>query len=77
MQDIPQMTIVTWIVVGAIAGFVASVIAGSREGLLMMVLLGIVGAVVAAGSPIRSSRSRRQRHRCQCDEHNRCPWRAR
>ena len=46
MQDIPQMTLVTWIVVGAIAGFLASVIAGSREGLLMMVVLGIVGAVV-------------------------------
>jgi uncharacterized membrane protein YeaQ/YmgE (transglycosylase-associated protein family) len=46
MQDIPQMTLVTWIVVGAIAGFLASVIAGSREGLLMMVILGIVGAVV-------------------------------
>jgi uncharacterized membrane protein YeaQ/YmgE (transglycosylase-associated protein family) len=40
------MTIVTWIIVGAIAGFIASVIAGSREGLLMMVVLGIVGAVV-------------------------------
>jgi uncharacterized membrane protein YeaQ/YmgE (transglycosylase-associated protein family) len=46
MQDIPQMTIVAWIVVGAIAGFLASFISGSREGLLMMVLLGIVGAVV-------------------------------
>jgi uncharacterized membrane protein YeaQ/YmgE (transglycosylase-associated protein family) len=40
------MTWVTWIVVGAIAGFVASLIAGSREGLLMMVVLGIVGAVI-------------------------------
>jgi len=40
------MTWVTWIVVGAIAGFVASLISGSREGLIMMVVLGIVGAVV-------------------------------
>ncbi|MGA3058330.1 MAG: GlsB/YeaQ/YmgE family stress response membrane protein [Candidatus Limnocylindrales bacterium] len=40
------MTIVTWIVVGAIAGFLASLISGSREGLIMMVVLGIVGAVV-------------------------------
>jgi len=46
MQDIPQMTLVTWVIVGAIAGFLASVISGSREGLLMMVVLGIVGAVV-------------------------------
>jgi uncharacterized membrane protein YeaQ/YmgE (transglycosylase-associated protein family) len=40
------MTLLTWIVVGAIAGFIASLISGSREGLLMMVVLGIVGAVV-------------------------------
>jgi uncharacterized membrane protein YeaQ/YmgE (transglycosylase-associated protein family) len=46
MLEIPQMTILTWIVVGAIAGFLASLIAGSREGLIMMVVLGIVGAVV-------------------------------
>ena len=46
MLEIPQMTILTWIVVGAIAGFLASLISGSREGLVMMVILGIVGAVV-------------------------------
>jgi uncharacterized membrane protein YeaQ/YmgE (transglycosylase-associated protein family) len=40
------MTWLTWIVVGAIAGFLASLISGSREGLVMMVVLGIVGAVV-------------------------------
>ncbi|MGD0018636.1 MAG: GlsB/YeaQ/YmgE family stress response membrane protein [Candidatus Limnocylindrales bacterium] len=40
------MTLVTWIVVGAIAGFLASLISGSREGLIMMVVLGIVGAIV-------------------------------
>jgi uncharacterized membrane protein YeaQ/YmgE (transglycosylase-associated protein family) len=45
-MDIPQMTLVAWIVVGAIAGFLASVITGSGEGLIMMVVLGIVGAVV-------------------------------
>jgi uncharacterized membrane protein YeaQ/YmgE (transglycosylase-associated protein family) len=44
--DIPQMTILTWIVVGAIAGFIASLIVGSREGLIMMVVLGVVGAIV-------------------------------
>ena len=46
MIEIPQMTFVTWIVVGAIAGFLDSILTGSREGLVMMVLLGIVGAVV-------------------------------
>jgi uncharacterized membrane protein YeaQ/YmgE (transglycosylase-associated protein family) len=46
MLDIPNMTLLTWVVVGAIAGFLASLITGSREGLIMMVVLGIVGAVV-------------------------------
>ncbi|HEX7490400.1 MAG TPA: GlsB/YeaQ/YmgE family stress response membrane protein [Candidatus Limnocylindrales bacterium] len=45
-MDVPQMTLVAWIVVGAIAGFLASEIMGSREGLVLMVVLGIVGAVV-------------------------------
>ena len=40
------MTLLTWLAVGAIAGFVASLISGSREGLIMMVVLGIVGAIV-------------------------------
>jgi uncharacterized membrane protein YeaQ/YmgE (transglycosylase-associated protein family) len=45
-MDIPQMTLLTWIAIGAVAGFIASYLTGSREGLLMMVILGIVGAVV-------------------------------
>jgi uncharacterized membrane protein YeaQ/YmgE (transglycosylase-associated protein family) len=40
------MTLLAWLVVGVIAGFVASEIMGTREGLLMMVLLGVVGAIV-------------------------------
>jgi uncharacterized membrane protein YeaQ/YmgE (transglycosylase-associated protein family) len=40
------MGIIAWIVLGAIAGFIASELMGSREGLLMMIVLGIVGAVV-------------------------------
>jgi len=35
-----------WIVVGAIAGFLASKVIGSREGLVMMVVLGIVGGLL-------------------------------
>lgn len=46
MLDIPNMTLLSWLVVGAIAGFLASILTGSREGLVMMVVLGIVGAVV-------------------------------
>lgn len=40
------MGIIAWIVLGAIAGFIASLIMGSREGVIMTVVLGIVGAVV-------------------------------
>jgi uncharacterized membrane protein YeaQ/YmgE (transglycosylase-associated protein family) len=42
------MGLIAWIVVGAIAGFLATQITGSREGLLMMVVLGIVGGLVGA-----------------------------
>jgi len=40
------VSFIAWIVVGAIAGFLASEIMGTREGLVMMVVLGIVGAIV-------------------------------
>jgi uncharacterized membrane protein YeaQ/YmgE (transglycosylase-associated protein family) len=40
------MGFIEWIVVGAIAGFLANQVMGSREGLLMMVVLGIVGGLV-------------------------------
>jgi len=40
------MGFVAWIVVGAIAGFVANQIMGNRQGLLMMIVLGIVGGLV-------------------------------
>ena len=40
------MGIIAWIALGAIAGFIANQIMGSREGLVMMVILGIVGAIV-------------------------------
>lgn len=37
---------IAWILVGAIAGFLATKITGNREGLLMMIVLGIVGGLV-------------------------------
>ena len=40
------MGFISWIVVGAIAGFLANQVMGSREGLVMMVILGIVGGLV-------------------------------
>jgi len=40
------MGFIAWIVVGAIAGFLANQVMGSREGLLMTVVLGIVGGLV-------------------------------
>ena len=36
----------SWIIVGAIAGWVASQVMRAREGLLTMIGLGIVGAIV-------------------------------
>ena len=40
------MGLIAWIVVGAIAGFLANQVMGSREGLIMMVILGIVGGLI-------------------------------
>lgn len=40
------MGLVAWIVLGAIAGFIANMIYGGNEGVIGTVLLGIVGAVV-------------------------------
>jgi len=40
------MGLLSWIVVGAIAGFLANLVMGSREGLLLMIILGIVGGLV-------------------------------
>jgi uncharacterized membrane protein YeaQ/YmgE (transglycosylase-associated protein family) len=45
-MDIPNMTLLAWLVVGVIAGFLASVLMETREGLLTMIVLGVVGAVV-------------------------------
>jgi uncharacterized membrane protein YeaQ/YmgE (transglycosylase-associated protein family) len=41
-----KMGIVSWIVLGAIAGFLANMIVGGREGLIGTIILGIIGAVV-------------------------------
>jgi uncharacterized membrane protein YeaQ/YmgE (transglycosylase-associated protein family) len=42
------MGIISWIIVGAIAGFLANQLTGNRGGgLLMMVVLGIVGGLAA------------------------------
>jgi uncharacterized membrane protein YeaQ/YmgE (transglycosylase-associated protein family) len=40
------MGFLAWIIVGAIAGFLANQVMGSREGLLLMIVLGIVGGLV-------------------------------
>lgn len=40
------MGFIAWIVVGAIAGFLANKIMGTGDGLLMMVVLGIVGGLI-------------------------------
>ena len=40
------MGIISWIVLGAIAGFVANMVIGGGEGVIGTIILGIVGAVV-------------------------------
>jgi Transglycosylase associated protein. len=40
------MGIISWIILGAIAGFLANMIVGGREGVIGTIILGIVGAVV-------------------------------
>jgi uncharacterized membrane protein YeaQ/YmgE (transglycosylase-associated protein family) len=38
--------IITWIVLGAIAGWITNLIMGGKEGVIATILLGIVGALV-------------------------------
>lgn len=40
------MGILLWIIFGAIVGWVASLLMGTNEGLLLNIILGIVGAVI-------------------------------
>jgi uncharacterized membrane protein YeaQ/YmgE (transglycosylase-associated protein family) len=40
------MGILSWIVLGAIAGFLANMVVGGREGVIGTIILGIIGAVV-------------------------------
>jgi uncharacterized membrane protein YeaQ/YmgE (transglycosylase-associated protein family) len=40
------MGIISWIVLGAIAGWIASWLLKASDGLILMIILGIVGAVV-------------------------------
>ena len=40
------MSIIAWIVVGAIAGWITNLIMGGGEGVIGTIILGIIGAVV-------------------------------
>ncbi len=40
------MNIILWIIFGAVAGWLASLIMGSREGLLWDIILGILGGLI-------------------------------
>ena len=40
------MSIVIWIVLGAIAGVIASFIMGTRSGIVMDIIVGIIGAFI-------------------------------
>jgi uncharacterized membrane protein YeaQ/YmgE (transglycosylase-associated protein family) len=41
------MSVIAWIVFGALAGWVASLIVGSRRGCIVNMIVGILGAVLA------------------------------
>ena len=61
------MSIIGWLILGLIAGFVASKIVNAQgQGILLDIVLGIVGALVG-GLHFRCSR-RRGRNRLQCLE---------
>jgi uncharacterized membrane protein YeaQ/YmgE (transglycosylase-associated protein family) len=40
------VSIIAWLVLGAIAGYVANMLLGTRQGMIMTVIFGIVGAIV-------------------------------
>lgn len=40
------MSILLWIVFGGIAGWIASMIAGTREGMLGNIVVGVIGAIL-------------------------------
>lgn len=40
------MSILGWIILGGLAGWIASSLTGSRDGCLMEIVIGIVGAVI-------------------------------
>ena len=44
------MTLIAWLVVGAIAGYIANMVLGTRNGLIMTVLFGVVGAIVGGAA---------------------------
>lgn len=41
------MNFIMWLVVGAIVGRIASLVMGTRDGLVLDVMVGIIGAVIA------------------------------
>ncbi|MEN6548980.1 MAG: GlsB/YeaQ/YmgE family stress response membrane protein [Armatimonadia bacterium] len=40
------MSIIGWIILGGLAGWIASALTGSREGCFMYIVIGIVGAMI-------------------------------
>jgi len=42
-----MVNFIVWIIVGAVIGYVATSLMGQREGLLLNIIVGIVGAFVA------------------------------
>jgi uncharacterized membrane protein YeaQ/YmgE (transglycosylase-associated protein family) len=47
MGEYKMVNFIVWIIVGAVIGWVASSLMGRREGLLLNIIVGIVGAFLA------------------------------
>jgi uncharacterized membrane protein YeaQ/YmgE (transglycosylase-associated protein family) len=43
---VERMSILGWIILGGLAGWIASALTGSQDGCLMDIVIGIVGAVI-------------------------------
>ena len=67
------MGLVAWIVVGAIAGFLANLVMGCSEGLLKMIILGVIGAPRrrVRRNESQARRGGRHQHREHRDRHDR------
>ena len=56
------MGIITWIIIGALAGWIASIITGTNEqmGAFANIIVGIIGALIGTAAIVRRARRKRR-----------------